>query len=179
MDNQKPAGQLNNKERYDLKQQEKLQVQESAGRKDLIKKIGSWSLAGVVVVVLAGGFIWKVSTRPPVPESDLISQTGIHWHPELSIYMKGVKQEIPSNIGVTTLSMTPIHTHEAGGVIHLEFDGVAVYKNDVTLGQFFKNWDKDMQSFGMNIEMTVNGKESTEYESYVMHDKDKIELRYE
>ena len=57
MDNQKPAGQLNNKERYDLKQQEKLQVQESAGRKDLIKKKGSWRLAGEADVELDGGFI--------------------------------------------------------------------------------------------------------------------------
>jgi hypothetical protein len=29
------------------------------------------------------------------------------------------------------------------------------------------------------LKMTVNGKENTEYENYIMQDKDKIELRFE
>ena len=36
-----------------------------------------------------------------------------------------------------------------------------------------------MLSFGANMKMTVNGKENTEYENYIMRDKDKIELRFE
>ena len=60
----------------------------------------------------------------------------------------------------------------------MEFQGLA-RKQDATLGQFFKNWDKDMQSFGTNMKMTVNGEENTEYENYVMGDKDKIELYYD
>ena len=72
----------------------------------------------------------------------------------------------------------PIHTHDDLPLIHLEFSGM-VRQQDITLGQFFKNWDKDMRSFGTNMNMTVNGEENTEYENYVMHDKDKIELRFD
>ena len=178
MDNQKPAEQLNNKERYDLKQQEKLQVQERANRERLIKKIALWSLVGVVALVVVGGLVWKVMTRPPVPESDMISENGLHWHPELTIYVKGVKQEMPANLGVTALTMSPVHTHESDGVIHLEFTG-PVYKKDIAFGQFFKSWGKDMRSFGTNMKMTINGEENTKYENYIMRDKDRMELRYE
>ncbi len=46
------------------------------------------------------------------------------------------------------------------------------------LGRFFENWGKRMESFGTNMKMTVNGKESLEYERYVMRDDDRIELRF-
>jgi topoisomerase-4 subunit A len=36
-----------------------------------------------------------------------------------------------------------------------------------------------IQSFGTNMKMTVNEEENTEYENYIMQDKDKIEIRYE
>src|SRR3989344_5002745 len=62
--------------------------------------------------------------------------------------------------------------------IHLEFQGLT-RKQDIILCQFFKNWGKDMRSFGANIKMVVNGKENTEYENYVMRDKDKIELSFD
>jgi len=72
----------------------------------------------------------------------------------------------------------PVHTHDSTGVIHLEMSGL-IRKENITLGQFFKVWGKDIRSFGTNMTMTVNGKENTEYENYLMQDKDKIELRYE
>ena len=94
--------------------------------------------------------------------------------------MKEEKQALPTNIGISPLGMTPIHTHDDAtlGIVHLEFSGL-VHKEDVTLGQFFTNWGKDINSFGTNVKMTVNGVENTELGNYVMQDKDKIELRYE
>jgi len=47
------------------------------------------------------------------------------------------------------------------------------------LENFFRNWGKDMRSFGANMRMTVNGVENTEFENYMMRDGDKIELRYD
>ena len=136
----------------------------------------SWILVAIVVV---GGLIWLVASQPKTPESDIVSRSGFHWHPELAIYVKGEKLEIPENIGIGAVHQ-PIHTHDdnSQGVVHMEFQGLA-RKQDVTLGQFFKNWGKDMRSFGANMKMTVNGEENTEYENYIMGDKDKIELRYE
>ena len=141
----------------------------------------------IAVGLLLGGILWSKSLQNNDP--DIITLSGMHWHPELSIYVKGVKQEIPTNIGIGTkyssfpgydmnMAMAGVHTHDEAGIIHFEFAGV-VRKEDLTLGQFFKIWDKSMSSFGTNMKMTVNGVPNTEYENYIMQDKDKIELNYE
>ena len=176
MDIQTP---LTKKERKELKRQDKLEAKETTAQGRRFKKITSWGLGGGLAVAAIGGFVWYVATRPPIPESDIVSRSAFHWHPELSIYIKGEKLEIPANIGIGAVHQ-PIHTHDdnAQGIIHMEFQGLA-RKKDVTLSQFFKNWGKDMLSFGANMKMTVNGKENTEYENYIMRDKDKIELRFD
>lgn len=167
------------KERRELKRQEKLKAKETFVQKSRFKKIALWILGGGLFVAAIGVFVWYVATRPPIFESDIVSQSGLHWHPELTIYVKGEKQEIPANIGIGAVHK-PIHTHNDNdkGILHLEFQGL-VRKQDIALGIFFKNWEKDMRSFGINMKMTVNGKENTEYENYVMKDKDKIELFFD
>lgn len=171
--------QLTKKEQYDAGRQNKMAAKEITAKKHRFKEVVLWSLGGVLVVAVIGGVVWYAVTRPATPESDIISATGFHWHPELAIYVKGEKQEIPPNIGLGAVHQ-PIHTHEDSdkGIIHMEFQGV-VRKQDTALGQFFKNWGKDIRSFGKNMKMTVNGEENTEYENYAMKDKDKIELYYE
>ena len=130
-------------------------------------------------MVIVGIIIWIFASQPKTLESEIISRAGFHWHPELVIYIKGEKQELPENIGIGAIHQ-PIHTHDDSdkGIIHMEFQGL-VRKEDTVIGRFFKNWGKDMRSFGTNMKMTVNGEENTEYENYVMHDKDKIELWYD
>lgn len=176
---EKQVEQLSKKERWELKHQEKENAKEVATKKRSAERIIHWIVGLVLVVLPIGGLIWYGATRPPIPESEIVSRNGLHWHPEIMIYVKGVKQEMPANIGIAAIHR-PIHTHEdaGAGIVHLEFQGV-VRKNDILLGQFFKSWEKDMRSFGANMKMTVNGKENTEYENYVMQDKDKIEIRYE
>lgn len=126
-------------------------------------------------VLIVGGF--GLSRYLQSNNPNVVSTGAFHWHPELTIYVKGEKQEIPQGIGLAG-GHKPIHTHDDLPIIHMEFSGAA--KNDeVTLGQFFKNWGKDFYSFGGNVTMTVNGQERTELENYQMKDGDKIELRYE
>ena len=129
---------------------------------------------GFIIILLIGVSLWSKSVQSK--DSSLISTKGIHWHPELVIYVKDQKYEIPQNIGIGTIHQ-PIHTHADLPIIHLEFSGV-VKKEDILLGKFFKNWAKDMRSFGTNMKMTVNGVDNTEFENYSMKDGDKIELRY-
>lgn len=135
-----------------------------------------WWVIGIIIFV-SSLFAWSKTLQNNDPS--VLSGNGIHWHSELTIYVKGEKQEIPENIGIGAVHQ-PIHTHNDSdqGIVHMEFQGL-VRKQDVTLGQFFKNWGKDMRSFGTTMTMTVNGQENTEYENYLMQDKDKIELRYE
>lgn len=157
-----------------------MEAKESAIQTRHTKKTIRWIAWGTFGIGIIASLVWLVASQPKTPEGDIISRSGFHWHPELAIYVKGEKQEIPANIGIGSVHQ-PIHTHiddNKQGVIHLEFQGLA-RKQDVELGQFFKNWDKDMRSFGTSMKMTVNGKENTEYENYVMQDKDKIELHFD
>lgn len=178
MEENKPIEQLSKKERRELKHQQKIERRESAVKKQTAKRYITWSVTTLVAVVLIGGLIMAYRSRPQIPESDIISRKGIHTHPELAIYVKGIKQEMPASLGVKPSFMAPVHTHEPNGVIHLEFQGL-VQKKDIMLGQFFKSWGRDINSFGTNMKMTVNGKENTDHGNYLMQDKDKIELRYE
>ncbi|OGI89501.1 hypothetical protein A2911_00505 [Candidatus Nomurabacteria bacterium RIFCSPLOWO2_01_FULL_40_15] len=141
-------------------------------------------IVGIIVILFAGSIWWSKIIQSSDP--DVISRNGIHWHPILEIYIKGEKQEIPVNIGIggqytsLPMGMAPIHTHDDAnlGIVHLEFSSL-VRKEDIILGQFFANWGRDINSFGQNVSMTINGVSNTELGNYVMQDKDKIELRYE
>jgi heat shock protein HslJ len=144
-------------------------------------------LAVVAVVLLVGGVLLSnyMSSESDDVEN-VISRNGIHWHPELEIYVHGEKVEIQEGIGLVGVH-NPIHTHDDLPLVHMEFSG-KVTKEDTTLGEFFKVWGKEFNSKrlfdnhngpeGM-VHMFVNGKENTEFENYHMQDKDKIEIRYE
>lgn len=90
---------------------------------------------------------------------------------------EGERQDIPANLGIGAVH-NPIHTHDASGVIHLEFQGV-VRTDDMKFGRFFKIWGKNFMEFGSSVKMTVNGEKNTELGNYIMQDKDKIELRFD
>lgn len=145
-------------------------------------------IAGATIALLVGGVWWSNNLANNNP--DVISRTGIHWHPQLTILVRGQQVTIPQNLGIGAqyastrgydpqMQMAAVHTHDDLPLIHLEFMSGPVYKEDATLGQFFKIWGKDMRSLGSNMRMTINGKENTEYENYIMRDGDKIELQYE
>ncbi len=148
----------------------------------------------LTVAILAGGIlIFTKGNNTPnnssVPESEIVSKNGLHWHPKLSIYIKGEKQELTDAIGLGAVHQ-PLHTHAEDykdGVIHMEMQGM-ITKDDTRLGNFFRIWGKVFSSTqifdktngdeGM-VKMTVNGQENTGFENYKMKDGDVIEIRYE
>lgn len=138
------------------------------------------------VLILVGGIFllsWQQSKEASIPEGDIISRKGIHWHPQLSIYIKGKQQEIPKDFGLGARHL-PIHTHDSSGTLHLEMGGV-VTRDEIKLGNFFQLWGKKFNSecvvdeCGGKVKMSVNGKENKELENYLMKDKDNIEIKYE
>lgn len=147
-----------------------------------MKKI--FILVAAVVALFAGG-AWLsniLSSRNP----DVLATNGIHWHPQLEIYIQGEKQEIPANLGLS-VGHSPIHTHEDMPIIHLEFGGI-VTKDDVRLGRFFDVWGRTFNEECIlefcngpagEVKMFVNGKENTQFDDYIMRDKDAIQIRYE
>jgi hypothetical protein len=136
------------------------------------------SVIGVLAVVILGALLWSGSSEPQAASVEILSRSGLHWHPEISIYVKGVRQEIPAGIGLGAVE-DPIHTHDASGVIHLEMEGL-VRRADTTLGEFFAVWNKTFADFGTATpRMLVNGQENSELLDYPMKDKDKIELYFD
>jgi len=131
---------------------------------------------GITILVLLGA--WWMSA--PSSDSPIVSQGGLHWHPELEIYVGDEKQEIPQDLGLIN-GHSPIHTHDDLPIIHLEFGGL-VREEDIMLSRFFEVWGEEFGSTSLlgntgEVEMRVNGELNTEYGSYVMKDGDRIELR--
>mgnify|MGYP001610615587 CR=1 FL=1 len=173
------------KENYLLKQQQKEKERLSFQRQKKLKKI----LLIFIGVLILGGSIFalsKIKIQPTPSEAAIISSQGIHWHPEIKISILGKNQEIPARIGLG-LAENPIHTHDASGVIHLEFSGV-VKEGDIKLGQFFQVWGKRFNKDCIfdkcsgpegKLKILVNGEPNFEFENYAMQDKDKIEIIFE
>jgi len=181
-----PQIELSKKERKELRRKQHLEEKQKFARQRTIKRVAKIALAVIIIGGSMSAFIWYLASRPPIPEGEIISRNGLHWHPELTITIKGEKHEIPANIGIGVVHQ-PIHTHDATGVIHLEIEGL-VRKEDIKLGRFFKIWGKEFSSNCIfdkcngpegRVRMLVNGSENHDFENYVMKDRDKIEIQYE
>ncbi len=172
-------------ETYISKKERKEEEKEKRKKSKMFK---SASVFIVTALVVAGGiaWMWRYAGRiPQAAQGDIISKNGLHWHAKIALFIEDKAQEIPENIGIG-ITHNPIHTHDATGEIHLEFSGL-VKKNDLALGKFFDAWGKKFSSSCLldscikenkTIQMTVNGKENTEFENYIMQDKDVIEIKY-
>lgn len=148
-------------------------------------------IGAILTILLLVGAIFLLS-RPEsvnVPEDQIISRKGIHWHPRLTISIKGEKKEIPADFGLGAIH-SPIHTHAADskeGILHMEMKGL-VTKDETKLNKWFQLWgkqfnsncifDKCNEADGI-VKMTVNGQENKEFENYLMKDGDRIEIKFE
>lgn len=164
------------------------------------------AVAGIVVFLLAIRGPAKKTDSPVAAsvnsnaiQGDIVSQEGIHWHPELSITIQGQTQPIPENIGVgmqfagypqydSMMMMTDMHTHDTSGKIHWEVMEGPVKKDDIRLDQFFSVWGKKFTNQCIfdkcsgpegRLLFMVNGKENPDFENYLVQDKDKIEIVFE
>lgn len=179
-------GQMSKKERKEERRAEKERAKQKLRFQRRVKKLSLWTAIAVLAGLgLLAGWKW-LSSQPAPPKSELISTSGIHWHPHLSIKILGEEQKIPGGIGLG-IAENPIHTHNPDGIIHLEFAG-RVTENDVRLGRFFQVWGKTFNKDCIfdkcsgpegQLKMLVNGKENFDFENYIMRDRDQIEIIYE
>ncbi|KKW47859.1 MAG: hypothetical protein UY98_C0004G0011, partial [Candidatus Kaiserbacteria bacterium GW2011_GWA2_58_9] len=150
-------------------------------------------IGALVALALGATLFTSPSDQSGPSDPNILAVGGMHWHPSIRIFVKGEEVEIPQNVGIGAVHQ-PMHTHDDLPIIHLEFPAI-VRKDDIRLGRFFEIWGRNMRSFGedmlpsdergsteasgLNVRMTVNGKENIEHENYVMRDKDVIELHYD
>lgn len=64
--------------------------------------------------------------------------TAFHIHQHIDIFINGTSVAVPANIGISPNNdfISPIHTHDTLGIIHVESPVVQTF----TLGQFFDVW---------------------------------------
>src|SRR3989338_9938235 len=91
---------LTKRERRELRQRDRADEIASLRRRQRLKKAAI--LIGIFLVLAAGliAVVRYAAKQPPLTEADIVSRSGLHWHPEMSIYIKGVKQDIPDAIGL-------------------------------------------------------------------------------
>jgi hypothetical protein len=149
-------------------------------------------IAILLIAIVAGGAAYFVSNSgsgssytggDPTLQICLSGTIVEHIHPHLTIMIQQSPLTIPANIGITGDCTRPVHTHDPSGEIHVE----SPFNYPYTLGDFFLVWGQPFDSTRIlqyttdathTISMTVNGKPSTEYRNYVIHDGDQIVITY-
>lgn len=147
----------------------------------------------LIIIAVILSVIWFLNLNSAEKEEanfDLMNECiqhvnlSFHIHPHLEIIINGEKQTIPANIGIDSICMRPVHTHDSTGMIHIEWKR----KRDFTLEEFFRVWGKTFNQSQIldfkvdenhEIIMSVNGERSEEYEELIMRDRDKISIIYQ
>lgn len=116
-----------------------------------------------------------------------IPKGAIHWHPHVTILIKGQSVTVPANVGLQPSAHMPVHTHEADNILHWEVDRPTV--KNMQLGYFFNTvWKKTFNSQcildycsgpGGTVKMYVNGSPSSEFDHYMPRDGDEIKIVFE
>jgi len=169
------------------------------------KNMRNWLIVGGAAILV----IWVIITLSsrgtpstplrvdvPLEKAKLIPPGEVHWHPKLHIIIDGNRIPIPPDIGhgsgrvidthLSGMGMSPTHTHESDGTIHLENKNPSSKPETLTLGYFFYVWGKTFNSTCIfdyctdkgTLTMTVNGEEHTKFEDYLMQDNDQIQIEY-
>jgi len=160
------------------------------------KKKPIFMISGIIIVLIIGYFVLfnnGSEEKPLITAGDEISinldevpKRPIHWHPTLTVIMKGARQTIPANLGGTAGRHLPIHTHDTSGTLHVENSRPT--PETVTLGYFFdKIWRKTFNSNCIldacngpdgSLIFTVNGEPNFKFDKYVLKDRDNVVIEF-
>ncbi len=116
-----------------------------------------------------------------------IPKGAIHWHPHVTILVKGQSVTVPANVGLETAAHMPVHTHEADNILHWEVERPTV--ENMQLGYFFNTvWKRKLSSECIldycsgadgTVRMYVNGSPNGEFDHYMPRDGDEIKIVFE
>lgn len=89
-----------------------------------------------------------------------MEQAAFHVHANLAIYANGSQRQVPGNIGIQSSCMYWLHTHDSGGIVHIE----SPEQRSFTLGNLFDIWGQPLgpSQVGQDrgkVVAYVNGKE--------------------
>ena len=107
----------------------------------------------------------------------------VHKHAQLHIYADGLLVPIPDSVGLAPKQAAALHTHDPGGVIHIE----SSKPFSPTLGDFFAMWGVpfgadqvgDLKNEGgKRVYVLVNGKPVRDPINRSIHDGDSFVVGY-
>jgi hypothetical protein len=142
-------------------------------------------LSGGLIVVVVFGLLLVIES------SAATNNMLMHNHVSLNVTIGGKPIIVPSDIGITQAGlfadpslfadhsldkygmegMSPLHTHDSSGLIHIESNTVRTY----TLGEFLGIW-KGVNTEGKNVIASVEGKPVSDFRNIPLNDKTKIVL---
>jgi hypothetical protein len=159
----------------------------------------------VVIIVGAGFLLFKFGnnapgSKPSLSEApntavlktnmekaglDVLSAEGtvMHIHQHLDLNINGTAYNVPANIGIAASFISPIHTHDTSGILHVESPVVKDFK----LGQFFDEWgitfnDNCIADFCADdthkLVVGVNGTAITNAKDHILAPHEEIEVWY-
>jgi cytoskeletal protein RodZ len=78
-----------------------------------------------------------------------------HIHSHLSVVIDGTPAPVPADVGIDVAAqkISPLHTHDSSGIIHVESPIAATF----TLGQFFTEWNVALDSTRIGGYSTSDG----------------------
>jgi len=121
----------------------------------------------------------------------LTNKMVLHNHVNLNVTYNGQAITVPEHIGMVQIGkaqdpllygdhsldkygmvgMSPLHTHDGSGRIHVE----ANTKRDFTLGEFLDVW-KGLDINGKTVQASLNGNSVADYRNIILNDGDSISL---
>lgn len=109
--------------------------------------------------------------------------TVLHIHEHVDIKINGKQYLIPGQVGIGSTFISPLHTHDSTGVIHVE----SPVKKDFYLSQFFDEWGVTLTNSCIanycadqnnKLIYSVNGRPVPDIRKYVLNAHDEIFIWY-
>ncbi|HET6780131.1 MAG TPA: hypothetical protein VFH09_03080 [Nitrososphaera sp.] len=101
-------------------------------------------IIAVAIAGVAGAILYQPPTAMAISgiECNREEQLNYHIHSHLDVFVDGVPQQIPSNIGILSspACLYWLHTHSQNGIIHAE----APETREFMLGQFLDIWQQTL-----------------------------------
>lgn len=138
----------------------------------------------VLIVFIAAGLTYANAQQ--IQTNKIIS----HEHIQLNVTLNGQPVQIPQGIGIKQAGfgedflygdhsldqygmegMSPLHTHDNSGLIHVESNTI----RDFTLGEFLNIWH-GLDVNGKAVNASVNGKLVSEFRNIILNDGEQIKL---
>ena len=141
----------------------------------------------IVAAVVITFVVLSSMSGPLTPSNKMV----LHNHVNLNVTYNGQAITVPGHIGMVQIGkaddpllygdhsmdkygmegMSPLHTHDATGSIHVE----ANTKRDFTLGEFLDVW-KGLDINGKTVQDSLNGNSVSDYRNIILNDGDSVSL---